>query len=70
MSKSIPISRDRKRNSSMKTGSIKIEEIPDNFLVLIKLWRLLAQTKPWLRSFGGVTGTGSLDWLSGCFIGN
>ena len=66
----MPISRARKRNSSMKTGAIKMEEIPENFLVLIKLRRLLIQTKPWLRSFGGVTGTGSLDWLSGCFIGS
>jgi len=62
------ISRARKRNSSMKAGIIKMEEIPDSFLVLIKLRRLPIQTKPWLSSFGGVTGTGSLDWLSGCFI--
>lgn len=68
MSKSMPISSARKRNSSMKKGSIKTEEIPENLLVLIKLRRLLIQAKPWLMSFGGVTGIGSLDWLSGSFI--
>ncbi|MBC8273628.1 MAG: hypothetical protein H8E40_01475 [Chloroflexi bacterium] len=52
----------------MNIGSIKTEEIPENFLVLIKLRRLLIQAKPWLRSFGGVTGIGSLDWLSGSCI--
>jgi len=46
MSKSMPISRARKRNSSIKIGSIRMEDIPDNFLVLIKLRRLLIQTKP------------------------
>jgi len=66
----MPISSARKRNSSMKTGIIKIDEIPENFFVLIKLRRLPIQVKPWLISFGGVTGTGSIDWLSGCFIGS
>jgi hypothetical protein len=50
-----------KRNSSMKTGVIRIEEIPENFLVLIKLRRLPIQVNPRLMSFGGVAGTGSLD---------
>jgi hypothetical protein len=53
----------------MKTGAIRNEEIPENLLVLIKLRRLPIQTKPWLISFGGVTGMGSLDWLFGSFIG-
>jgi len=66
----MPISRARKKNSSMKMGSIRVEEIPENFLVLIKLRRLFIQTKPWLRSFGGVAGTGSLGWLLGYFIGS
>jgi hypothetical protein len=65
----MPISSARKRNSSMKKGSIKMEEMLENLLVLIKLRRLLIQAKPWLMSFGGVTGMGSLDWLSGSFIG-
>ena len=68
MNKSIPISRARKSNSSMKTGAIKVEEIPENLLVFMELWRLPIQTKPWLISFGGVAGTGSLDWLSGFFM--
>ena len=68
MSKSKAISSARKRNSSMKRGSIKTEEIPENLLVLIKLRRLLIQAKLWLISFGGVTGIGNLDWLSGSFI--
>lgn len=66
----MPISRARNRNSSMKTGAIKTEEIPENLRVLIELPRLRIQRKPWLSSFGGFTGTGSFDWLSGCFIGN
>jgi hypothetical protein len=61
MSRNIPISKARKRNSSMKTGAIKKEKIPENFLVLMKLRWLLIQTKPWLSSFGGVIGTGSFD---------
>jgi len=44
----------------MKAGSISHEEIPENFLVLMKLRRLFTQMKPWLRSCGGVV-TGSLD---------
>ncbi|MBN2463025.1 MAG: hypothetical protein JXB43_05430 [Dehalococcoidia bacterium] len=64
----MPISSARKRNSSMNTGAIKTEEIPENLLVLMELRRLLIHVKLWLISFGGVTGTGSLDWLSGFFI--
>jgi hypothetical protein len=45
----------------MNTGAIKTEEIPENFLVLMKLRRLPIQVKPWLISLGGVTGTGSFD---------
>jgi hypothetical protein len=57
-------------NSRAKTGAIKTEEIPENLRVLIELPRLRIQTKLWSSSFGGCTGTGSFDWLSGCFIGN
>ena len=66
----MPISSARKRNSSVKIGAVKIEETPENLFVLMKLRRLFIQVKPWLISFGGVTGTGSFDWLSGCFIGS
>jgi len=66
----MPMSRARKRNSSMKTGAIKIDEIPENLRVFIELPRLRIQRKPWFSSFGGCTGTGSFDWLSGTFIGD
>jgi hypothetical protein len=42
----MPMSKARKSNSSMKTGAIKTEEIPENLRVLIELRRLRIQTKP------------------------
>jgi len=66
----MPISSATKKNSNIKTGAIRMEEIPDNLLVLMKLRRLSIQLKPRLINFGGVAGTGSLDWLSVFFIGS
>ena len=52
----------RIRNSNRKTGSIKNEEIPENFVVLMELRRLFTQTRPSLRNCGGLI-AGSLDSL-------
>jgi hypothetical protein len=60
----MPMSRARNRNSRMNKGAIKTEVIPDDRRVFIELPQLRIQTKLWLTSFGGLTGMGSLDWLS------
>ncbi len=44
----------------MKTGSIRTEEILDNFLTLMKLRRVFIQVKPRLIILVGAI-TGSLD---------
>jgi len=46
----------------MKTGSIRTEEIPENFLTLMKLRRVFIQMKPRLRTWAGAI-IGSLDSL-------
>jgi hypothetical protein len=64
----MPMSSARNRNSRMNKGAIKTEMIPDDRRVFIELPQLRIQTKLWLTNFGGLTGTGNLDWLSGSFM--
>lgn len=44
----------------MKAGSIRIEEIRENFLALMELRRVFTQVKPWLMTCVGAS-TGNLD---------